>query len=64
MCTPVTMRGFRACSPLFVTWNKDTRQGDTRLRGCIGTLEPRHLHNALKDYALTRWLPVQSCETC
>lgn len=42
-------------SPLFVTWNKDTRQGDQRLRGCIGTLEPRHLHTALKDYALTRW---------
>ncbi len=42
-------------SPLFVTWNKDTRQGDLRLRGCIGTLEPRHLHTALKDYALTRW---------
>ncbi|KAK9841822.1 hypothetical protein WJX81_005232 [Elliptochloris bilobata] len=39
--------------PLFVTWNKDTRQGDTRLRGCIGTLEPRQLHTALKDYTLT-----------
>jgi len=33
---------------LFVTWNLDHR-----LRGCIGTLEPRMLHKALKDYALT-----------
>ncbi|EIE26356.1 hypothetical protein COCSUDRAFT_12481 [Coccomyxa subellipsoidea C-169] len=40
------------CSPLFVTWNKQSRRGQ-RLRGCIGTLEPRHLHTALRDYALT-----------
>uniref|UniRef100_A0A7S3QL45 AMMECR1 domain-containing protein n=1 Tax=Dunaliella tertiolecta TaxID=3047 RepID=A0A7S3QL45_DUNTE len=33
---------------LFVTWNMNHR-----LRGCIGTLEPRMLHKALKDYALT-----------
>ncbi|CAL8466636.1 g6172 [Coccomyxa elongata] len=38
--------------PLFVTWNKQSRRGH-RLRGCIGTLEPRHLHTALRDYALT-----------
>ena len=44
------------CSPLFVTWNKASRQGgEPRLRGCIGTLEPRQLHTALADYALTRW---------
>lgn len=41
------------CSPLFVTWNKQGRRG-LRLRGCIGTLEPRWLHVALRDYALTR----------
>ncbi|CAL5227468.1 g10443 [Coccomyxa viridis] len=38
--------------PLFVTWNKQSRRG-LRLRGCIGTLEPRWLHIALRDYALT-----------
>lgn len=27
--------------------------GDHRLRGCIGTLSPRWLHQGLKDYALT-----------
>ncbi|KAK9806209.1 hypothetical protein WJX72_005462 [[Myrmecia] bisecta] len=42
-----------AFCPLFVTWNKASRQGDIRLRGCIGTLEPRQLHTALRDYALT-----------
>lgn len=42
------------CSPLFVTWNKVDRAGYPRLRGCIGTLEPRPLPKALKDYALTR----------
>lgn len=39
-------------SPLFVTWNKVDRAGFPRLRGCIGTLEPRPLPKALKDYAL------------
>ena len=43
-----------AYSPLFVTWNKQSRRG-LRLRGCIGTLEPRWLHAALRDYALTRY---------
>lgn len=42
-------------SPLFVSWHKRSRQGDgVRLRGCIGTLEPRPLRAALHDYALTR----------
>lgn len=42
-------------SPLFVTWYKDSRtQHQPRLRGCIGTLEARHLHHGLRDYALTR----------
>jgi len=35
---------------LFVTY---TGVSDKSLRGCIGTLEPRPLHKALKDYALT-----------
>eukprot|EP00967_Tisochrysis_lutea_P042409 scaffold51041_cov36-Tisochrysis_lutea.AAC.7 len=43
---------------LFVTWNMNHR-----LRGCIGTLEPRMLHKALKDYALTS--AVSACSsTC
>lgn len=45
----------RTCSPLFVTWSKVSRFGDYRLRGCIGTLQPRHLHTALREYALTRY---------
>ncbi|KAL3153658.1 hypothetical protein ABBQ32_013259 [Trebouxia sp. C0010 RCD-2024] len=43
----------QAHCPLFVTWSKVSRFGDYRLRGCIGTLKPRHLHTALHDYALT-----------
>lgn len=36
--------------PLFVTWEK--RNNDRyELRGCIGTLAPRHLVSALGDYA-------------
>eukprot|EP00775_Hariotina_reticulata_P013589 gene13589-13714_t len=54
--------------PLFVTWNKISSSGRSQLRGCIGTLEPRRLHTALKDYALTsalrdtRFPPVQQHE--
>eukprot|EP00879_Flechtneria_rotunda_P003303 GHRR01003528.1.p1 GENE.GHRR01003528.1~~GHRR01003528.1.p1 ORF type:complete len:240 (+),score=53.04 GHRR01003528.1:142-861(+) len=51
---------------LFVTWNKTSNwSSQSQLRGCIGTLEPRKLHTALKDYALTsalrdsRFSPVQ-----
>jgi uncharacterized protein (TIGR00296 family) len=40
-------------SALFCTWNKSTRLGEPRLRGCIGTLEPRSLRSALPEYALT-----------
>ena len=44
-------------SPLFVTWYKDSRtHNQPRLRGCIGTLEARHLHHGLRDYALTRYV--------
>lgn len=53
---------------LFVTWTKAGAWGGRsggQLRGCIGTLEPRRLHTALKDYALTsalrdsRFAPVE-----
>lgn len=66
---------------LFVTWNTsegqhaDSSGKQHRLRGCIGTLEPRSLHAAIKDYALTsalrdsrfspiayRELPYLSCK--
>jgi AMMECR1 domain-containing protein len=48
--------------PLFVTWNKSSNWGqNTQLRGCIGTLEPRKLHTAIKDYALTRCDQVPCC---
>ena len=40
----------RDCSPLFVSYHT---ADDCQLRGCIGTLEPRPLHTALRDYALT-----------
>lgn len=33
-----------------------SRFGDYRLRGCIGTLQPKYLHTALREYALTRWV--------
>lgn len=36
---------------LFVTWNTMS-SGGHRLRGCIGTLEPKQLHAALHDYTL------------
>jgi len=39
-----------AHTALFVTWNLEP---GSRLRGCIGTLEPRMLRHALKEYALT-----------
>jgi len=38
-----------------------SRFGDYRLRGCIGTLQPRHLHTALREYALTRYA-LATCE--
>jgi len=52
-----------ASCPLFVTWDKRRRpltahsSGEEEelfdLRGCIGTLAPRPLHTAVKEYALT-----------
>ncbi|KAJ2237018.1 hypothetical protein H4R99_001232 [Coemansia sp. RSA 1722] len=40
--------------PLFVTWDKhSSRDGDSRLRGCIGNFSPMELSNGLRDYALT-----------
>ncbi len=39
-----------AHTALFVTWKVASR---ARLRGCIGTLEPRKIHQALHAYALT-----------
>lgn len=41
-------------SPLFVTWKKASNGSEPRLRGCIGTLEPRQIVSGFKDYALTR----------
>ncbi|CAN1268422.1 Uncharacterized protein At2g38710 [Linum perenne] len=48
--------------PLFVTWKKVVNGGEPRLRGCIGTLEARYLINGFKDYALTRFPPIQAKE--
>uniref|UniRef100_A0A2C9U447 AMMECR1 domain-containing protein n=1 Tax=Manihot esculenta TaxID=3983 RepID=A0A2C9U447_MANES len=54
--------------PLFVTWKKVVNGGEPRLRGCIGTLEARHLINGFRDYALTsalkdrRFPPIQPKE--
>lgn len=54
--------------PLFVTWNKVVNGSEPRLRGCIGTLEPRALINGFRDYALTsalrdrRFPPIQAKE--
>ncbi|KAG1675750.1 hypothetical protein FOA52_012406 [Chlamydomonas sp. UWO 241] len=44
-----------AHTALFVTWKVTAtgRHATPRLRGCIGILEPRRLHTALRDYALT-----------
>lgn len=62
---------------LFVTWNKHGTFGESRLRGCIGTLSPRMVHSGLRDYALTsalrdtrfspisaKELPQLSCKVC
>jgi hypothetical protein len=39
--------------PLFVTYNVLQKDGEKRLRGCIGTFEPQELENGLSAYALT-----------
>jgi len=54
--------------PLFVTWKKVANGSEPRLRGCIGTLEPRQIVSGFKDYSLTsalrdrRFPPIQSKE--
>lgn len=56
-----------ATTALFVTWKTSprTRADHARLRGCIGILEPRQLHKALRDYTLNsalhdrRFSPIQ-----
>ncbi|GAB4815132.1 hypothetical protein N2152v2_002178 [Parachlorella kessleri] len=54
--------------PLFVTWNKAGKYGEPRLRGCIGTLEAKPLHTAMREYSLTsalrdrRFAPVEPSE--
>ena len=47
------VRNLCMCSPLFVTWKK-TSYGEYNLRGCIGTLQPKKLPEALSEYALIR----------
>lgn len=39
--------------PLFVTWNTISRNGNTSLRGCIGTFQEQELEYGLKTYAIT-----------
>jgi len=36
--------------PLFVTWKMDKSK---KLRGCIGTFNDMHLHDGLREYAVT-----------
>lgn len=45
-------------SPLFVSWKKSVNGEEPSLRGCIGTLQARHLISGFKDYALTRYSRV------
>ena len=40
-------------SPLFVTWKIGK---DKKLRGCIGTFNEMHLHQGLREYAVTRYV--------
>ncbi|KAJ2906133.1 uncharacterized protein MKZ38_002848 [Zalerion maritima] len=40
-------------SPLFVTWDTETRSGAKELRGCIGTFETLPLEEGLPSYART-----------
>ncbi|OJT10186.1 hypothetical protein TRAPUB_13291 [Trametes pubescens] len=40
-------------SPLFVTWSTVRPGKPSRLRGCIGTFDPRPLREGLAEYALT-----------
>jgi AMME syndrome candidate gene 1 protein len=57
-----------SCSPLFVCWEMLSKKNSPKLRGCIGSLTPRYLHDALEEYALhsslrdTRFEPIQNSE--
>lgn len=54
--------------PLFVCWEMLSKKNSPKLRGCIGSLTPRYLHDALEEYALhsslrdTRFEPIQNSE--
>jgi AMMECR1 domain-containing protein len=50
-------------SPLFVTWNVVGKNGEKRLRGCIGTFQAQELSEGLRDYALTSYVlpPTPLC---
>lgn len=53
--------------PLFVTWNK-TKNGNTGLRGCIGTFDSMELDTNVKQYSLIaalddhRFKPISASE--
>ncbi|PWN46284.1 hypothetical protein IE81DRAFT_2992 [Ceraceosorus guamensis] len=53
--------------PIFVTWNT-TKDGSTRLRGCIGTFAAKPLAKGLAEYAIisafedTRFNPIRERE--
>jgi len=55
-------------SPLFVSWESLSLKASPKLRGCIGSLAPRYLHEALVEYALhsslrdARFEPIQYSE--
>lgn len=55
-------------APLFVTWNTVDEDGDTSLRGCIGTFENQQLSSGLPEYAIisalhdTRFSPIHKSE--
>ncbi|KFA62070.1 hypothetical protein S40285_02118 [Stachybotrys chlorohalonatus IBT 40285] len=57
-----------ASAPLFVTWNTVEDDGDTSLRGCIGTFEAQPLAVGIPEYAVisalhdTRFSPVARAE--
>lgn len=54
-------------APLFVTWNT-VEDGDTSLRGCIGTFESQPLARGIPDYAInsavhdSRFAPISKAE--
>lgn len=53
--------------PLFVTWNVLQKNGEKRLRGCIGTFEAQELDDGLRSYALTSYVsfsPISRIHPC